>query len=415
MRTLKTAALAAVSMTALALAPSAFAQETKASPGMGSAQTAPQTAAPDAAAMKATQAKALDRADSDMSEVLKALQGLNGKPIQTLSAEEARKQPTAADATMAVIKAAGIKVEPKVKAQDTTYQGAAGELQARIYTPTEADTSDGPLPVVLYFHGGGWVIANIDTYEASAQAIAEKSEAIVVSATYRQGPENKFPAAHDDAVAAYKWVLANAGQFGGDPARVAVVGESAGGNLAANVAIAARDQNLQAPVHMGLIYPVAGNDMNTESYKVNADAMPLNKPMMEWFVKQVTSSPEDTKDPRINLLGADLKGLPDATVITAEIDPLRSEGEALAEALEAADVDVEHEDYEGSAHEFFGMGLVVDDADDAQDLLAENLSDAFDDTDDGRAAAPATSDSGAQAPASGAGETAPPQPAPAPR
>lgn len=155
------------------------------------------------------------------------------------------------------------------------------------------------------------------------------------------------------------------------------MGESAGGNLAAATALQARDQGFRAPDHMVLIYPVAGNDMTRESYIENATAKPLNKPMMEWFVGHYFNDKSETADPRINLVDADLRGLPSATVILAEIDPLRSEGELLAERLEAAGVDVRSKVWNGSTHEFFGMGLVVPDAAAAQTFVAHELKRAF--------------------------------------
>ena len=209
-------------------------------------------------------------------------------------------------------------------------------------------------------------------------ALAKKSNAIVASVEYRRAPENKFPAAHQDSFAAYQWVLANAGQFGGDPARVAVAGESAGGNLAANVAIMARDQKVQLPVHMLLVYPVAGTDMNTPSYIANQNAMPLSKGAMGWFVDKVLATPDDAKSPMLNLTTAvDLKGLPPATVITDSIDPLMSEGAMLAEKLKAAGVATTYKNYEGVTHEFFGMDAVVPEAEAAEDLAAHDLRVAF--------------------------------------
>jgi acetyl esterase/lipase len=202
--------------------------------------------------------------------------------------------------------------------------------------------------MIAYYHGGGWVIATIDTYDASAAALAEKAKAIVVSVEYRHAPENKFPAAHDDSFAAYKWVLQNARDWGGDPRKVAVAGESAGGNLAINMAMMARDQNVQQPVHMLLVYPVAGTDMNTPSYKENAEAMPLSKQAMEWFVKNTVNSEQDLQDPRLDVVGkANLKDLPDATVITAEIDPLMSEGRMLAQKLRQAGSEVKYQNFDG--------------------------------------------------------------------
>lgn len=340
-------------------------------PGYSTAQTLAET--PDSGTMK--------RANKDMLVVLKKLGDLGAKPIQSRSVEQARAQPSPADAVKAVLKDEGkdpmaLMAAMKVAKKDMTYPIAGGTEPIRIYTPEGAGS--GPLPVIVYYHGGGWVIADIDTYEASAMALAKKANAIVASVEYRRAPENKFPAAHEDSFAAYKWVLANAGQFGADPARVAVAGESAGGNLAANVAIMARDQNVQPPVHMLIVYPVAGTDMTTPSYIANQNATPLSKGAMAWFVDKTLGKPEDAKSPMLNLTTmADLKSLPSATVITDEIDPLMSEGRMLADKLKAAGVDTTYKNYEGVTHEFFGMGVVVADAEAAEDLAAHDLREAF--------------------------------------
>jgi acetyl esterase/lipase len=324
----------------------------------------------------------MKRADKeDMVVVLKKLHELGAKPIESRSVEEARAQPTPADAVKGVLKDQGkdpmaLVAAMMVAKKDMTYPISDGTQPIRIYTPEGAGA--GPLPVVVYYHGGGWVIADIDTYESSAMALAKKANVIVASVEYRHAPEHKFPAAHEDSFAAYKWVLANAAQFGGDPARVAVAGESAGGNLAANVAIMARDQNVQKPVHMLLVYPVAGTDMMTPSYVANQNAMPLSKGAMGWFVDKVLAKPEDAKSPMLNLTTmADLKGLPSATVITAEIDPLMSDGMMLAEKLKAAGVKTTYQNNEGVTHEFFGMDAVLDDAKRAQDFAVKDLKQAF--------------------------------------
>lgn len=320
----------------------------------------------------------MKRADKeDMLLVLKKMQELGIKPIESRSVAEARAQPTPGDAVKAVLKDEGkTQPVPTVKKQDMTYPTAGSTQAIRIYTPESAGA--GPLPVIVYYHGGGWVIADIDTYEASALALAAKSNAIVASVEYRHAPENKFPAAHEDSFAAYKWVLENAGKFGGDPKRVAVAGESAGGNLAANVAIMARDQKVQLPVHMLLVYPVTGTDMNTPSYIANQNAAPLSKGAMMWFVGQILAKPEDAMNPMLNLTTmVDLKGLPPATVITAEIDPLMSDGKVLADKLEAAGVDTNYQNNEGVTHEFFGMDAVLDDAKRAQDIASKDLKAAF--------------------------------------
>lgn len=312
--------------------------------------------------------------DSDMNKVLEQLKGKNGKPIETLSAVEARQQPTPADAVKdLLLKKKNFKQPKLAEVREIQVDGAAGKIPARLYIPE----GKGPFPIVVYYHGGGFVIATNDTYDATPRSLAEQMKAIFVSVEYRKGPEAKFPAAHDDAFAAYKWVLANAASIGGDLKHVAVAGESAGGNLALNVAIRARDEKIQMPVHELLVYPVAGNDMNTESYKENADAKPLNKPMMAWFIKQYTNKAEEGNDPRLNLFAANLKGLNPATVITAEIDPLRSEGKGLADKLKEAGVKVEYKEYKGVTHEFFGMAAVVDDAEDAQKFATKEMKKSF--------------------------------------
>ena len=326
----------------------------------------------------------MERADKDMRRVLTELQKLGAKPLGSQSVEETRKGPTPADAVKAVLKAEGkdpvtLMAAMKVTKKDMTYPTAGGTQAVRVYTPE--GMGQGPLPVIVYYHGGGWVIANLDTYEASVMALAKKAKAIVVSVEYRHAPEHKFPAAHDDAIAAYEWAVQNAAQFNGNPEQIAVAGESAGGNLALNVAIAARDQKLQEPVHMLLVYPVSGTDTNTPSYQKNAEAMPLSKAAMEWFVTNTIAKPEDKQDPRLDLVGkADLKGLPDATVITAEIDPLTSEGKVLADKLKAGGSDVTYKHFDGVTHEFFGMDAVVADAAKAQDLAAKELREAFAET-----------------------------------
>jgi acetyl esterase len=313
--------------------------------------------------------------DSDMKTVLDAFKDQKPKPIDTLSAEEARMQPTPADATKAVItkKDGKFTPTPMAKIEERMIQGAEGMIPARIYWPSETKN----LPVIVYYHGGGFVIATNDTYDASARALAKQSDAIVVAVEYRKAPENKFPAAHEDAFAAYKWVLQNAASINGDSKRIAVAGESAGGNLALNTAMRARDEKIQIPIHELLIYPVAGTDMNTESYKTNKDAKPLNKAGMEWFMKNYSRTPADAQDKRLNLLSADFKGLAPATIITAEIDPLMTEGQKLSERMKSQGVQVDYKNYNGVTHEFFGMAPVVDEAVSAQGFATSNLRKAF--------------------------------------
>ena len=315
--------------------------------------------------------------DVMMQKVLDTLEGLGPKDFWTLTPEEARLQPTPAHAVKKMLNSDIRSEDPTlgIQTKNITIPGPGGEIQARIYSPNLGNTD--LKPVVVYWHGGGFVFADLDIYDGGPRGVSRFADAIVISCHYRQAPENKFPAAHEDALAAYLWVLDNAHTFGGDPQKVAVMGESAGGNLACATAIAARDGGFKIPRHMALIYPVAGKDMNTESYLENANAKPLSKAGMEWFVKHIFNDPSEAADPRINLVEADLSGLPSATVICAEIDPLRTEGELLAERLEAAGSDVRQKTFHGSTHEFFGMGLVVPDAAVAQNLVAHELRRAF--------------------------------------
>jgi acetyl esterase len=314
------------------------------------------------------------RADPDMARVLEALKGLMIKPIETCTVEEARAQPTAADAAALVMQADGISAEVAgVTSRDVSYPGATGERAARIYTPE----GDGPFPVVLYFRGGGFVIGSLDAYDATPRAMAAKAKAIFVSADYAMAPEHKFPAPHDDAFSAYRWVLENAASFGGDPARIALMGESAGGNLVVNVAIDARDHGLTPPLAQILVYPLASTNLMQSSDLLNANAKPLNVSMLAWFMDKLLADPGDTKSPLLNLLTADLRDLPPTTIINAGIDPLESDGEKLARRLRDAGSRVTNTIYPGTTHEFFGMASIVKAAAEAQALATAQLREAF--------------------------------------
>jgi acetyl esterase len=311
----------------------------------------------------------------EMQVVIEKLASLGGKPIENLDAKEARQQPTPTDAIKAVM--ADHNMAMPVPLCDTIGKQipvTGGTTHVRIYTPKEGKA---PFPVVVYYHGGGFVIADIEVYGAGAQALCEKTGAIVVSVEYPKGPEKKFPAAHTVAFDAYQWILKNAASFNGNPAKIAVAGESAGGNLAANVSMMARDKKIQAPLYQVLVYPVANNNMNAESYVKYANAKPLNKPMMEWFVKNYLGDASKAADPRISLVKANLKGLPKTLIIGAEIDPLQSEGKLLADKLKDAGVEVDYKLYDGVTHEFFGMAAVVPQAKDAQELAAKKLKSAL--------------------------------------
>jgi len=315
--------------------------------------------------------------DPQMKAVLDQLGALGGKPIPTLSPEEARKQPSPADAVAALMKRQDKKGPEAVGDVDnTTVAVGDHSVAVRIYTPK----GDGPFPVILYIHGGGWVIADLDTYDATPRALCNAVGAVVVSTHYRQAPEYKFPAAHEDAFGVYQWVLQNEGKRNYDSKHTAIVGESAGGGMAAAVCLMAKGKGMQLPLHQVLVYPIADmTDTNSASYLENAEATPLNKATMAWFSKHTLANPDDAKNPLLSpaLAGDALKGLPPATIINAQIDPLRTDGDKLAKALTDAGVKVNHKIYDGVTHEFFGMVAVVNKAKEALGVAAADLKAAF--------------------------------------
>ncbi len=323
-----------------------------------------------------------------MKRVLDQLQAMGVKPIDTLTVEQARSQPTPADAVKAVLRSEGRSTEPTPvgRVEDRTIVGPAGAIPIRIYWPqtaggasgaagaTGSAGSVGQTPIILYIHGGGWVIANLDVYDASPRALVDATGAIVVSTHYRLAPEHRFPAAHDDTWTAWRWTLANAAALGADPAAAAVVGESAGGNMAAAIALRARDEGVQQPVHQVLVYPVADAAVGTTaSERNNRKAAPLNTGALPWFYQKYLSREADRDNPYFSIIEADLRGVAPATVITAQIDPLRSEGVDYAQRLRAAGVRVDERTYDGVTHEFFGMGAVLEEARDAVRFAASGL------------------------------------------
>ena len=313
----------------------------------------------------------------EMQTVIEALDSLtNGVPLNTLTPQQARKAPTPTDAVMAVMKNNNIPMPtPMVDTMGHTVPVQGGSIHVRSYRPKNMT---GALPGIVYYHGGGWVIATINTYDASARALAEQTGAVVVSVEYRKGPEFKFPTAHNDSYAAYMWVRQNATMLNINPAKIAVAGESAGGNLAAAVCIMARDNGVTLPVHQLLVYPIANNNTSTPSYNQYADAKPLSRPLMQWFFNNYLQTPADGDSPWISLVDvANVSGLPAATVINAEIDPLQSEGQQYADKLENAGIAVTSKVYEGVTHEFFGMATVVPQAREAQKLATDELKKAF--------------------------------------
>jgi acetyl esterase len=266
--------------------------------------------------------------------------------------------------------------QPVGSVSELKIPGAGGEIPLKVFTPG----GNGPFPVLVYYHGGGWVIGGPDVYESSARALVNAANCVVVMPAYRKAPEHKFPAAHDDCYATYRWVLDNAARVKGDPKRVAVGGESAGGNLAAATALRAKAEGAPLPRHQLLVYPITNHAFDTPSYKLYAGARPLNAGMMQWFFGHYFNSESDGADVNVSPLRASraqLVDLPPATIVTAEIDPLRDDGKQYAQKLREADVDVAYRNYPGVTHEFFGMGAVVDEASDAVEFAAGRLRGAF--------------------------------------
>ncbi len=240
-------------------------------------------------------------------------------------------------------------------------RGPAGDLRLRLYSPS----SDARLPMLAYFHGGGWVRGNLDTHDNVCRNLANAGGCLVVSVDYRMSPEYAYPAAVDDCYAATLWLAAHADEIGGDQRRLAVGGDSAGGNLAAAIALMARDLGLGgvALVHQLLIYPVTEYAFDTPSYEENADGYMLTRADMQWYWQLYLGEGNEARGHEAYaspLRAPDLSGLPPAHVITAEYDPLRDEGRAYAERLRAASVPVTYTCYPGMIHGFFDMSQVMD-------------------------------------------------------
>ncbi len=236
--------------------------------------------------------------------------------------------------------------------EDLEVEGSAGPLRARLYRPPET----APTPTLTYFHGGGFTVGDVASYDSQCRILCRGTAAAVLSVDYRLAPESPFPAAVEDAVAATAWTLDHVDALGGDPARVAVGGDSAGGNLAtvACQALRGRDPGLRAQL---LIYPVTDFATQRPSLAENGEGLFLTADDMRWFESNYLPSEVPRDDPRVSPLFADdLAGLPPAVVVTAELDPLRDDGEAYAEALEAAGVRVARRRFDGLIHGFFAMG-----------------------------------------------------------
>ncbi len=247
------------------------------------------------------------------------------------------------------------RVVPVRATEDRVVPGATGDLPARVYRPD----ADGPVPTVVFFHGGGFVIGDLETHDNQCRTVCRAVGAVVLSVGYRLAPEAPFPAAVEDAVAATRWAADHVGELGADAGRLVVAGDSAGGNLAAVVAQVARDAGGPPLAAQLLVYPATDFAGEHASRTENAEGYFLTVSDMEWFGGHYAGTHEDLADPRLSpLRAADLSGLPPAVVVTAEFDPLRDEGEAYARALEAAGTPVVLRRYDGMIHGFFDLGAL---------------------------------------------------------
>jgi len=244
------------------------------------------------------------------------------------------------------------------RVEDISIPGPAGAIPARIYDPVGRHSS--PRPVLAYFHGGGWVQGDLETHHPLCARLAERSRALVVAIDYRLAPEHKFPAAVEDCVAAYRWLRAHAAEFGGDPARVGVGGDSAGGNLSAVVSQAAARAGVAVPTCQVLIYPAVDFALDTHSHRELEDAHVIPRDRITWYMEQYLRGDADRADVRASpLRAADLAGQPPALVVTAGFDPLRDEGLAYAERLRTAGVDVVYREYPGQIHAFVSLTKAI--------------------------------------------------------
>jgi acetyl esterase len=286
--------------------------------------------------------------DPQAQAVMEQVAALGFPPVHQVSPEQAR---------------ANNKARPRppgpavAKVEDRRIPGPEGEIPVRIYTPE----GSGPFPALVWFHGGGWVVGDLESADATARHLTVGASCVVVSVDYRLAPETKFPGPAEDCYAATKWVAQNAASINADSGRIAVGGDSAGGNLAAVISLMARDRGGPPLALQLLVYPVTDRDFSTESYVQNAEGYQLTRDSMVWYWEHYLKADADAANPYAAPLQAqDLRNLPPALVITAEYDPLRDEGEAYAHRLEAAGVTATCTRYDGMIHGFFGMAAAID-------------------------------------------------------
>ena len=305
--------------------------------------------------------------DPQAKAVLDQFASMGGPQLHEMSVAQAR------ELILGMVALAG-EPESIARIENRTVPGPAGQIPVRIYTPV----GTAPFPVLVYFHGGGWVIGNLDTHDGICRSLANRVGCLVVSVDYRLAPEHRFPAAPEDCYAATRWLAEHAGSLGGDKGRIAVGGDSAGGNLAAVVALMARDRGGPKLAFQLLVYPATDTDFETRSYRENSEGYFLTRADMVWFWNHYAPRDEDRRNPyAAPLRAASLRGLPPALVITAEFDPLCDDGNAYAARLREDGVPVRLSQQDGLIHGFFQMGAVIDRGRASVDEASRALKDAF--------------------------------------
>jgi acetyl esterase len=286
-----------------------------------------------------------------------------GEPhLSTLPVDEARERVRAALVTKG-------EPLPLHSVEDVSLPSPSGPLRVRLYRP-----ADGPLPVALFIHGGGWTVNDLDTHDDLCRRLAERSGWMLASVDHRRAPEHRHPAHLEDAYLAYRWLLDNAGSIGADPARRALIGESSGGTIAANLTLLLRDLGAPPPAYQVLAYPSTDEFDRAPSYSERGEGYILDRELMKWYFGHYLPPDASRDDPYLYPLAAeDLSGLPPALVLTAEFDPVRDDGVAYAERLEEAGVEVERVHAEDQMHGFLLLGRVVPSA----QALVERTADAL--------------------------------------
>ncbi len=311
--------------------------------------------------------------DADMLELLQAHARL-GPPVlnRRTDIHAARRRPGIGEAMRVLREQRPHDAGAAPTARDITVQGAAGPLRARIYTPPGVAA---PFPAIVHFHDGAWVMGSLDADGETARALCMATQAVVISVAYRLAPEHRFPAAWDDAAAAWRWTIAHAATLQLDASRMALCGEGAGATLAVATAIAAAADAAPRPVHVLAVTPAAQTATNTAAYVEHALAQPLDRATMAWAFERLGDSGM-LNDPRLQLVDADLRGLPPVTLVSARVDPLRDDARRLHAALVRAQVPVAWQEYQGVTHGFFGASTVAE-ARAAQQFAGQRLCEAL--------------------------------------